>query len=539
MNQMNLELLDTTLRDGEQGYNVNFSPEAAVKVVNLLDGLVDIIEAGYAGANPMMDRRFELIRNLQLEYPLTSRIAAFGTTRAPKTSVHDYRKNPAIKNLEDAGTGTVVIVGKTWDYHVVNALRTTLEENLAMIRDTISHFVEQGKEVIFDAEVCTSGFFGGPGIKANPEYMRNCLQAAEESGASRIVVCDTNGILMTGMVDEITNYIREGLWSKTQLGFHGHNDMGLATAVSLEMWKNGVRHLHATVNGMGERTGNTSLEQLLANFTSPYFSSPIYKGDTTRLYALSQEVALLGTGHLPDPSLPVVGTNSNTDKAGVHASATQRAVFAYRGRDLKKEFGTPSRIVISGLGGGSNIAMALGINDSKSPYVRLVSNKVNELAAEGYDFSIAEASFYVLAKRLEEGYSSPVVILEREVTEERDGGIINIATIDAQVNGNFTKISAQGTGPVNASYKALVDAFASEYPDVRKISFRQYNALSTSSEGDTSQRVKVFMTFSLDRNSNRDIYTTMGVSTDIIEASMMAAMDGLEYGLMRLKANKP
>ncbi len=534
---MNVQLLDTTLRDGEQGDGQSFTPEGAVKVVKLLDGVVDIIEAGFAGANFEMDRRFELIYLMQQEKKLDSRIAAFGMTRTPFTKADDHKKNHLIKKIEDTRTPVVVIVGKTWDYHVEKALEISLDENIRMIEDTVRHFSVIGKEVIFDAEVFTSALFGGLGIKPNRNYALDCIQAAKESGASRIVLCDTNGILMPHMVQEVVYLAKERLRDSSLLGFHGHNDLGLATAISLEMVKYGVGHLQATVNGIGERTGNTSLEQVIANLTSPNIPSKMYEGDTTRLFSISQEVSLLGKGHLPSSSLPIVGITANTDKAGIHASAMKRAAFAYRGRDLQEEFGTPSRIVVSGVGGSSNVAMALGIEDSRSSYVNKVNNKVNELIAQGYDFQEAEASFYVIAKRLEPTYNDLMVILGSDATEEKDGGVRNVATIEANVNGKYIKVSSEGTGPVNASYKAIVDAFATEYPEVRKIHFRGFKAVSTSAEEDTSQSVKVYLTFSLPNGSDR-IYTTMGVSKDIIEASRIAAVDGLEYGLMKLEVNK-
>ncbi len=529
---MSLEILDTTLRDGEQGDGQSFSPDAALEVVKRLNRVVEIIEAGFAGKDPQMDRRFELI--YQHEDKLASRIAAFGMTRLPFTKADDYHKNHLIKKLEDAKTPVVVLVGKTWDYHVEKALETTLDENLRMIEDTVRYFASLGKEVIFDAEVFTSALFGGPGIKPNRNYALDCIQAAKESGASRIVLCDTNGILMPHMVQEVVSLAKERIGSTKYLGFHGHNDLGLATALSVLMIQNGVEHLQATVNGIGERTGNTSLEQLIANLTSPHYRR--YHRDTTSLFSISQEVSLLGKGRLPDASLPIVGIAANSDKAGIHASAMRKAPYAYRGRDLQKEFGTPSKIVVSGVGGRSNVAMALGIEDTKSDYVGEVYNKISDMIAQGYDFQKAEASFHVIARRLEPNYKKCIEILGSSTSEEKDGGVKNFATIEAKVNGKYIRVSSEGTGPVNASYTAIIDALANEYSHVRKIKFRGFNAESTNADDDTSQNVKVCMMFSLPDGT---IYTTMGISQDIIEASRIAAVDGLEYGLMKLEVNKP
>jgi len=522
MSQANarVELYDTTLRDGTQGMNVSLSLQDKLLIASKLDELgVDYIEGGYPLSNPKDQAFFREIRNMTLQ---NARVAAFGMTRRRGTPVE---QDEGMKALLQADTPTVTIVGKTWDLHVTEVLRVSLEENLAMIRDSVSFCKSAGREVIYDAE----HFFDG--YAANPDYALRTLLVAQEAGADCIVLCDTNGGSLPERIAEFLEAIKPHL--SVRLGIHCHNDAGLAVANSLAAVRHGCSQVQGTINGIGERCGNADLTTVAANLALKMGYEVLRPGCLKKLTEVSRyvyEVANL----IPKENQPYVGAGAFAHKGGMHVHAVRRVTRSYE-HVPPESVGNTRQILVSELSGASNIAEKIGrkfnIEGDKALQRRLLQ-KVQDLENEGYMFEAAEASFELLCRK-ELGLYHPFWRLHHynAMILNAAGNIQNTeAVVKLEVNGEVQHVAAEGNGPVDALSNALWKALRSRYPQVDQIKLRDYKVRVVNPRAGTAAKVRVNIEF-FDEQA-RQWFGTVGVSENIIEASWQALVDAVEYKLL-------
>jgi len=522
MSQANarVELYDTTLRDGTQGMNVSLSLQDKLLIASKLDELgVDYIEGGYPLSNPKDQAFFREIRNMALR---NARVAAFGMTRRRGTPVE---QDEGMKALLQADTPTVTIVGKTWDLHVTEVLRVSLEENLAMIRDSVSFCKSAGREVIYDAE----HFFDG--YAANPDYALRTLLVAQEAGADCIVLCDTNGGSLPERIAEFLEAIKPHL--SVRLGIHCHNDAGLAVANSLAAVRHGCSQVQGTINGIGERCGNADLTTVAANLALKMGYEVLRPGCLKKLTEVSRyvyEVANL----IPKENQPYVGAGAFAHKGGMHVHAVRRVTRSYE-HVPPESVGNTRQILVSELSGASNIAEKIGrkfnIEGDKALQRRLLQ-KVQDLENEGYMFEAAEASFELLCRK-ELGLYHPFWRLHHynAMILNAAGNIQNTeAVVKLEVNGEVQHVAAEGNGPVDALSNALWKALRSRYPQVDQIKLRDYKVRVVNPRAGTAAKVRVNIEF-FDEQA-RQWFGTVGVSENIIEASWQALVDAVEYKLL-------
>ncbi|HEY8530700.1 MAG TPA: citramalate synthase, partial [Limnochorda sp.] len=479
-------------------------------------------------SNPKDLEFFRRARNVRLE---RARLAAFGSTRRPGTRCAD---DPNLAALLAAETPVVTIFGKSWDLHVTEALRTTLDENLAMIRESVAYLAAHGREVIYDAE----HFFDG--YRRNPEYAWATLQAAREAGARWIVLCDTNGGTLPHEIEAITREMSRRL--DVPLGIHCHNDSGVAVANSLAAVRAGARQVQGTINGLGERTGNADLVVVLPNLVLKlgYAAEPAPRLE--RLRELSRTVSEL-VNRPPNPFHPFVGDSAFAHKGGVHVSAVRRHPETYE--HIPPELvGNRRRVLVSELSGASNLlykAREYGLDlDAESPVVREVLRHVKELEHQGYHFEAGEASFELMLRRAL-GLVPTYFTLESFRLTVAQGGPDGApeadveATIRLRVGKERIHTAASGNGPVNALDHALRKALLPFYPAIAGFQLVDYKVRVLDGQAGTGARVRVLIETAAD--SAR--WGTVGVSTNIITASWRALVDSLEYGLMKVQAQAP
>ncbi|HET7318410.1 MAG TPA: citramalate synthase [Nitrospirota bacterium] len=523
-----VQLYDTTLRDGAQAEDVNFSVEDKIRIARKLDQFgVHYIEGGWPGSNPRDVEFFGEMRRVKLK---RAKLAAFGATRRAKLRVSD---DPSIKSLVASGAPVATIFGKTWDLHVHKALRTTLEENLAMISDSVAYLKKRLDEVVYDAE----HFFDG--YKANPEYATLTLLAAENAGADCIVLCDTNGGTLTHEVEEIIQQVKRRI--KTPFGIHAHNDAELAVANSLAAIRMGAVQVHGTVNGYGERCGNANLCTIIPSLKLKMGIDCVSDGNLAKLRDLSRYVDELA--NLPHRKRqPYIGDSAFAHKGGVHVDAIAKSALTYE-HIAPELVGNRRRILVSDMAGKSNIlqkAAELGTPLTKdSPELAGILRKVKELENEGYEFEGAEGSLELLMLRAGHNYESVFSMFDRidyrVLTEKRkvDPHPVSEATITVEVGGNVEHTAAWGNGPVNALDKALRKVLPGYFPgrgleNVRLIDYKV--RVLTAAEG-TAARVRVL----IESGDGRNKWGTVGVSENVIEASWQALVDSIEYKLLRSK----
>jgi 2-isopropylmalate synthase len=508
-----IQLYDTTLRDGSQGEGVNFSLQDKLMIAQRLDSLgFDYIEGGYPLSNPKDEEFFQRIADMDLKH---ARVSAFGMTRRKGVAAED---DVGMQALIRSKAPAVTIVGKTWDLHVTEVLRVSLEENVAMIRDSIGYVASEGREAIYDAEHCFDGW------KANPDYALQTLQAAAEAGASMIVMCDTNGGTLPEQIAEFVTALKAVV--KVPIGIHCHNDCELAVANSLAAVKAGAMQVQGTINGIGERCGNVDLVSVAANLNIKLGYDVLVPGGIQRLTELSRYVYELANMNFRSGQ-PFVGTSAFAHKGGMHVHAVNRLARSYE-HITPEAVGNERRILVSELSGRSNIvAKTTKFNISQdNELMSRILNAVQDLENEGYQFEAAEASFDLLVMK-QAGSYQPAFQLEhyRVHVENQARDPMTEAVIKLAIDSATQHVVGEGDGPVNALDSALRKALTPAYPGLADMVLVDYKVRVINSSEGTAAKVRVVIE-SRDRNS---VWSTVGVSENIIEASWIALVDAVEY----------
>lgn len=521
-----LWIYDTTLRDGAQSEGLSLSIEDKLRIARQLDRLgIPFIEGGWPGANP---KDVQFFWRLQ-EDPLTrAEVVAFCSTRRPNVRAAEDKM---LKPILAAGTRWVTIFGKSWDLHVTEGLKTTLEENLAMIGDTIEFLRSQGCRVIYDAEHWFDGY------KRNPDYAIATLQAAIAAGAEWLVFCDTNGGTLPHEIAQIIKEVKEKLTangcdpSQLQLGIHTHNDSETAVANAIAAVMEGAGMVQGTINGYGERCGNANLCSLIPNLQLKLGFECLSEEELTRLSETSRfvsEVANLA----PDEHAPFIGRSAFAHKGGIHVSAVQRNPLTYE-HVQPERIGNRRRIVISEQSGLSNVlskARNFGIElDKQHPVSREILQKLKDLEHQGYQFEAAEASFELLVREALGQRQRFFDLKGFQVHCDKSSGDCSaLATIKVAVNGTDILEAAEGNGPVSALDAALRKALVNFYPELGQFHLADYKVRILDSKAGTSAKTRVLV----ESANGHQRWTTVGVSPNILDASYQAVVEGLEYGLM-------
>src|SRR5262244_2629084 len=472
-----IKVYDTTLRDGTQGEGVSFSMEDKVRIAQRLDALgIHYIEGGWPGSNPKDLRFFKRVQDAVFK---SAKITAFGSTRRPGVRPPE---DSNIQALVEAGPPVVTIFGKSWDLHVTHALGTTLEENLAMIGDSVAYLLKHFEEVIYDAEHFFDGF------KKNRDYALATLKAAETAGAHCLVLCDTNGGGLPHEVAEIVREVKHHVRAETPLGIHVHNDTECAVANTLAAVSEGVNHVQGTINGYGERCGNANLVSIIANVMLKMGHECIPRENLRELRDVSRFVSELAN-RKPWDAQPYVGDSAFAHKGGIHL-------------------------------------------DKNTPEARRILEMLKRMEDEGFQFEGAEASFELLMERAL-GNHKPYFDLDgfRVIVEEERGDAEPVAeaTVRLKVKGIAEHTAASGHGPVNALDHALRKALEDFYPSLREMSLLDYKVRILDESKGTAARTRVLIT----SGDGNETWGTVGVADNIIEASWQALVDSIEYKLRR------
>ena len=520
-----VEVFDTTLRDGMQVEGVSATVEDKLRIAEQLDYLgVHFIEGGWPGANP---KDIEFFARARKELKLsTSTLVAFGSTRRPLGKVDD---DATLRNLIEAETSSVCIVAKAWDYHVEHALQTTLDEGLAMVGDSVKFLSGHGRRVLVDME----HFFDG--YKNNPEFSLRVLESAIMSGATHVVLCDTNGGSLPSEVLSIVAAVKKHIGSDATIGIHCHDDTGCAVANSLAAVESGARHVQGTLNGLGERTGNTNLTTVIPNLQLKLGYACLPDGNIERLTAVSNHVAEVLNRPL-NPQAPYVGASAFAHKAGLHVSAISRAKDAYE-HIAPELVGNGTRFLVSEMAGRATIQMKaseLGLS-MDGPAVNQVIDDLKRLEHEGYHFEAADASLELLMRRAT-GWEQDFFRVEsmRVITDEAANGTFTTeATVKVWVGDDREVTTAEGNGPVNAIDTALRAALVRRFPQLTRVHLTDYKVRILDSGSATGAVTRVL----IDASDGERSWTTIGVSANIIEASWNALEESLVYGLLHNPAN--
>jgi 2-isopropylmalate synthase len=514
---VHVELYDTTLRDGAQRASLSYSIEDRLRILHRLDSMgFPYVEGGWPGANPRETEFFRLATKEKLRH---ATLTAFGMTRKAGERPEE---SAVLRDLLDAGTEVVCLVGKSWDLHVTEALRTTLEEGVAMVRDSIAFLVSEGRRVFFDAE----HFFDG--YRQNRSFALAVLGAAEEAGAERLVLCDTNGGALPADVARVVGEVCRS--AGVPLGVHVHNDAGCAVANSIVAVEAGVFQVQGTINGYGERTGNADLVPIAANLALKMGAQPLLPESIGRLTELSHYVAEVANV-TPDSHQPYAGRYAFTHKAGLHTSGVARFAEAYE--HIKPEsVGNSRGVVASDLSGTASLKMkatqfGLELTDDAVP--KLLA-ELKDREARGYTFEVADASLELLMRR-HDGWKQPFFDVESyrvHVEQRQDEHVQAEATVKVRAGGGRHVESAEGHGPVGALDNALRKALSNEYPELEHITLEDYRVRVLDENIGTGATVRVL----IDTSNGQGEWTTVGVSSNIIEASWEALTDGYLYGLL-------
>ena len=517
---MNLvKLYDTTLRDGTQAEDVSFLVEDKIRIAHKLDELgIHYIEGGWPGSNPKDVAFFNEIKNIKLSQ---AKIAAFGSTRRAKTTP-DQDHN--IKTLIAAEPDAITIFGKTWDFHVKEALRISLEENLELIYDSLEFLKQNAPEVFYDAE----HFFDG--YKANPQYAIKTLQAAQQANVDCIVLCDTNGGTMPYEVAEIVAEIKKHI--TTPLGIHTHNDSECAVANSIQAVHQGIVQVQGTINGFGERCGNANLCSIIPAIKLKLKKDCISDEQLRRLREVSHYVYELAN-LAPEKRQAYVGNSAFAHKGGVHVSAIQRHPETYE--HIRPQLvGNATRILVSDLSGRSNIlakAEEFNINlDSKDPVTQDILESIKDMENRGFQFEGAEASFELLMKKALGSHKNYFQVMGFRVIDAKrtdDQKPTSEATVKIKVGGKIEHTAAEGHGPVNALDNALRKALEKFYPELKEVKLHDYKVRVLPAGQGTASSIRVL----IESGDQEGRWGTVGVSDNIIDASYQALIDGIDYKL--------
>jgi 2-isopropylmalate synthase len=518
-----VEIYDTTLRDGSQLEGISLTVDDKLRIAEQLDWLgVDFIEAGWPGANPKDDEFFARAPSeLSLD---TSTLVAFGSTRRVKGKVDS---DETLRNLLAAGTSTVCIVGKSWDYHVLEALNTTLDEGVAMVADSVAFLRADGRDVFYDAE----HFFDG--YKRNPEFSMRVLEGAVQAGASRLVLCDTNGGTLPDEVERTVRAVVDYFGSDVGVAVHLHDDAGTGVANALAGVRGGAVQVQGTINGYGERTGNCNLTTIIPNLTLKMGVETIPRDRLERLTPVAHHVAEL-VNMVLNPQAAYVGSSAFAHKAGLHVSAIAKRPDAYE-HVPPDSVGNGTRFVVSELAGKSTLTLKskeLGIT-LDGPQLNDLVDTLKRMEHDGYHFEVADASLELLMRRAT-GWEQNWFEVEsfRVITDDDDPfrtrGVTTEATIKVHVEGERVIATAEGNGPVNALDSALRAALGDRYPALAAVHLTDYKVRVLDTAKGTGAVTRVLV----DSTNGERTWTTIGVSENIIEASWQALYDSLAYGLL-------
>lgn len=519
MSQTKVFLYDTTLRDGTQGEGVNFSSHDKLRIAHELDAFgIHYIEGGWPGSNPKDVEFFELAKTQKFKH---AKVAAFGSTRRANTPVD---QDPQVLTLLAAEMPVVTFYGKSWLLHVTEVLRTTPEENRAMIRDTVRFCKEAGREVFYDAEHFFDGF------KDEPEYALSTLAAAIEGGADVLVLCETNGGCLPHEIEDITRQV-QARFPEAKIGIHTHDDGGLGVANALAAIRAGAVQVQGTMNGYGERTGNCNLTTVIPNLQLK-MGLPVVP-DLTKLTTLSKFVD--DVANLPHFNrAPFVGSTAFSHKGGTHVNAVQKVARSYE-HVVPSSVGNHQIVLVSDMSGQDNIlrkAQELGFDLKRGEEVRRILDRVKERENDGYEYETADASFELLLRR-ELGLYEPEFKLVEYHTSHRQHGERGLdtceATVKIELNGERIYTVEEGDGPVNALDKALRKALATAHPELAQVSLCDFKVRILDSKSGTAAKTRVLIE-STDGVSN---WGTVGVDCNVIDASWEALREGLEFFLAR------
>ncbi|MSU50268.1 MAG: citramalate synthase [Opitutus sp.] len=513
-----VKIYDTTLRDGTQGEGISFSVTDKLLIAQKLDQFgVDYIEGGFPGSNPRDITFFQEAKNLKLRH---ARLAAFGSTRRAETKANE---DAQLRTLLDSGMPVLTIVGKTWTLHVTEILRTTLEENLAMIEDSTRYLVAQGREVIYDAEHFFDGF------KSDPDYALRTLAAAVRGGASNLSLCDTNGgTLVDEFKDIVARAVKE--FGGDKVGVHCHNDSGLGVALSLAGVAAGASLVQGTANGYGERVGNANLTTVLPNLFLKMGRTANCAGNLAQLRDLSlffDELANLR----PDPKAPFVGNSAFAHKGGLHANAAQKVARSYEHIDPSL-VGNRTRVLVSDMAGRTSVALKareLGLEfDEKRPEMKGLIEELKEREFRGYEYEAADASFKLLVTK-HVGQTRAFFTVEnyRVIIERHGSELWAEATVKLNVNGESVHTVAEDTGPIGALDRALRLALDKTYPQLRDMKLRDYKVRILEGNSGAGSRTRVL----IESGDGSRIWGTVGVSENIVDASWEALRESVEFKL--------
>lgn len=514
-----VKIFDTTLRDGTQGEGISLSVEDKLKIAQKLDALgVHYIEGGWPGSNSKDIEFFHRVSGLQLT---NAKITAFGSTRKKEIRPED---DVNLNAIIATGVSVASLFGKSWDFHVHKALQTTLEENLAMIYDSVQYLKHKGLEVIYLAE----HFFDG--YKNNSDYAMQTIREAERAGADWVVLCDTNGGTMPDEIKLIVSEVCSAL--AVPIGIHAHNDCELGVANTLAAVQAGARQVQGTINGFGERCGNANLVSVLPNLQLKLGYSCVSEEQLQSLTSTARYVSEIANMHLP-VNQPFVGSAAFAHKGGIHVSAILKHPKTYE-HIAPELVGNKQRVLVSELAGQSNLVfkaqelkLDLNLENAKA---REIIQKIKDMEHQGYQFEGADASLELLLREACEGIEEMFTLEKAKVIVEKNGdqSFVTEAIIKINVQGETVYTAAEGNGPVNALDNALRQALVQFYPDIENVYLSDYKVRVIDEKDATAAKVRVLM----ESSDSTNTWSTVGVSENVIEASWHALVDSLRYGLL-------
>ncbi|MDR3593710.1 citramalate synthase [Clostridium sp.] len=521
MHENQVKIFDSTLRDGAQGQGISFSLEDKIKIVRALDEMqVDYIEAGNPGSNPKDMEFFKRLKDVHLN---NSQVVAFGSTRRPNINVEDDKN---LQDLLSSGADTIVVFGKSWDFQVTDIIKTSLDENINMIKDTIEYLCKKEKQVIFDAEHFYDGY------KAKKDYAMATVKAAEEAGAKVVVLCDTNGGALPQDIYDITKDVKEQI--STEVGIHSHDDMGMAVANSVMAVEAGATQVQGTFIGIGERCGNANLSAIIPALKLKLGYEVLNDNGLEKLTKTARYISEICNVTLSDQN-PFVGNSAFAHKGGMHIDAVTKAPKSYE--HIEPELvGNKRRFLVSEVSGKSTILQEIKKifpNASKDDgSVQKITDRLKELEYEGYQFEGAEGTIELVIRKIIGKYKPFFKLNHFKIIGEQPYGteeFTSTAVINITVDGKEEITAAEGEGPVNALDKAIRKALEVFYPEIKQARLVDYKVRVLDSESATQAKVRVL----IESTDGIETWSTVGVSRDVIQASWIALVDSIEYKLLK------